>query len=82
MIRIKEILKERGMSVSDLALLMGVCKQSLYPQINGHLLVDTAEKIAAYLGVETWELFADREEVKKQLGIPKICPHCGKKIKE
>ena len=74
--RIKEILKEKNMTVQELAEKLGISRQALSRQIQGKLLVKTAQGIADALGVPLWQLFADPSEVKDS----KVCPHCGKPL--
>ena len=61
--RIKEILKEKGITLSQLAGIMGVSRQALSRQVAGKLLVEKAEEIATALNVPIWQLFASPEEV-------------------
>lgn len=61
--RIKEILKEKGITLSQLADTMGVSRQALSRQVAGKLLVEKAEEIANALNVPMWQLFASSEEV-------------------
>lgn len=61
--RIKEILKEKGITLSQLAYTMGVSRQALSRQVAGKLLVEKAEEIATALDVPMWQLFASPEEV-------------------
>lgn len=61
--RIKEILKEKGITLSQLADTMGVSRQALSRQVAGKLLVEKAEEIATALNVPMWQLFASPEEV-------------------
>ncbi|MGI6814623.1 helix-turn-helix domain-containing protein [Bacteroides sp. KG122] len=77
--RIKDILKEKGMTLSQLADQMGVSRQALSRQVAGKLLVEKAEEIAAALDVPMWQLFASPEEVKNDANTI-TCPHCGGKI--
>ena len=60
--RIKEILKEKGITLSQLADTMGVSRQALSRQVAGKLLVEKAEEIANALDVPIWQLFASSEE--------------------
>jgi transcriptional regulator with XRE-family HTH domain len=79
MTRIKEILKDKGITMNELADKLGVSRQALSRQVQGKMLVETAEKIASALDVPMWQLFADPIEVSpgsKHL----VCPHCGKPI--
>ena len=75
MTRIKDILKEKNMSVNELADILGISRQALSKQIQGKMLVETAQKIAAALGVPIWQLFASPSEIT---GNGKIirCPKC------
>ena len=78
--RIKEILKEKGITLSQLADTMGVSRQALSRQVAGKLLVEKAEEIATALNVPMWQLFASPEEVQKENNNI-VCPHCGNSIK-
>lgn len=78
--RIKEILKEKGITLSQLADTMGVSRQALSRQVAGKLLVEKAEEIANALNVPMWQLFASSEEVQKENNNI-VCPHCGNSIK-
>lgn len=78
--RIKEILKEKGITLSQLADTMGVSRQALSRQVAGKLLVEKAEEIANALNVPIWQLFASSEEVQKENNNI-VCPHCGNPIK-
>lgn len=69
--RIKEILKQKGLTITELAEKMNVNRVSLSTAINGNPTLDTLTKIATALGVEVSELFA----------LPSSntfrCPNCG-----
>ncbi len=81
MTRIKEILKEKGLTVNQLADMLEISRQALSKQIQGKMLVETAQRIAEALGVPMWQLFASPEEVRpKKDGLSITCPHCGKDI--
>lgn len=75
MTRIKDILKEKNMSVNELADILGISRQALSKQIQGKMLVETAQKIATALGVPIWQLFVSPSEIT---GNGKIirCPKC------
>lgn len=80
--RIKEILKERGITINELADKLGISRVTLSTQINGTANIVSYEKIATALNVPMWQLFASPEEVQpKKDGFSLICPHCGKSIK-
>lgn len=61
--RIKEILKEKGMTLQELADKMDVSRQALSRQVGGKLLVEKAEEIACMLDVPMWQLFASPSDV-------------------
>lgn len=81
MIRIKEILKEKGMTIIELSELLGVSRQALSKQIQGKMLVETAEKIARALDVPMWRLFASESDLPSSDGTTLKCPRCGEEIK-
>lgn len=72
--RIKEILKTKGLSVNELAEMLGVSRVSVSNMINGNPTVETLNRIAGALGVSVSELFAAPAE-----GVIN-CPYCGKPI--
>ena len=84
MLRIKEILKEKDVGVSELADRLGVSRQALSKQIQGKMLVETAIRIASALNVPIWELFASKEDIigndADNNETTLKCPHCGKPI--
>ena len=75
MTRIKEILKEKGITISNLAEQIGTTQTSLSRALgdNGNPTYETLNKIANVLNVEMSELF-------KSNGLSITCPHCGKNI--
>lgn len=77
--RVKEILKEKGMTLNELAEILGVTRGAVSRQIKGKMLIETAERIAKALDVPMWQLFADPIEVSED-GTKLVCPHCGKAI--
>ena len=83
MTRLKDILKEQGKTLNDLAEMLGVSRQALSKQVQGKMLVETAQRIADALNVNLWELFVDPQEVANvtQDNSTMTCPHCGKPIK-
>ncbi len=74
-LKIKEICKQKGLTLQQVAEAMGVNRVSLSNSINGNPTIGTLEKIAAALGVEVVDLFAP------QPTNTITCPHCGKPIK-
>nr|DAI95803.1 MAG TPA: Helix-turn-helix XRE-family like protein [Caudoviricetes sp.] len=85
MTRIKEILKEKGMTVNQLADMLDISRQALSKQIQGKMLVETAQRIADALNVPMWQLFASPNDIQKT-SDSLVCPQCGTplelKIKE
>lgn len=55
--RIAEILKDRGMTQTDLAERIGISRVGLSKAINGNTTITTLRKIAAALDVDITELF-------------------------
>ena len=75
-LRVKEICKEKGITIQELADNMEMKRESLSRAINGNPTLETLEKIATALGVNITELF-DQPKYNTT-GI--TCPHCGKNI--
>lgn len=80
--RIKEVLKEKGITQQELADLVGVSYQSMKQTLNASSVTTaTLEKIATALDVPMWQLFASPNEVQAQNnGTSLTCPHCGNAI--
>lgn len=75
MLRIKEIIKAKGITAKELAAKIGISEGALSLAINGNPTVETLEKIALALCVPVSELFAAPKE-----GVIH-CPKCGTEIK-
>jgi transcriptional regulator with XRE-family HTH domain len=73
--RIKEVLKEKGMTAKELAVKMGVTPPSISVAINGNMTIETLKRIADALEVSATDLLES-----PQTGIIN-CPHCGGVIK-
>lgn len=58
LLRIKEVLKSRGMTINDLANIMEINRVTLSNMINGNPTLDTLQKIASHVGVGIAELFS------------------------
>ena len=79
--RIKDILKEQGLTINELAEKMGLNRVTLSTQINGTANIASYEKIATALNVPMWQLFASPNEIEPKPGTASItCPNCGKNI--
>lgn len=75
--RIKELLREKGITAKELASKIGMTETGLSIVMgdNGNPPLKRLEQIAAALGVPVTELFEKPKE-----GVIH-CPHCGKEIK-
>ena len=67
--RVKEIVKSKGMTINELAMKLGITRQALSKQIKGKLLVETAERIANALEVPVWQLFVSEDEILESHGL-------------
>lgn len=74
-LRVKELCKEKGLQMQELADKLGITRITLTRNISGNPTISTLENIAAALGVSVPELFAP------QPTSTITCPHCGKLIK-
>lgn len=72
--RIKEVLKEKGMTAKDLANAIGISTQAISQAINGNPTIGTLEKIANAMGVPVVELLCTTTGVI-------VCPNCKTKIR-
>ena len=77
MLRLKEILNNKGMTGKQLADILGVTPQYIsgIARGSGSASVDVLAKIAKVLDVPLSSLFADYHA-----GKGCVCPHCGKEI--
>ena len=75
-LRIKDVIKEKGMTITELADKMGINRVSLSSMVNGNPTVETLNKIADAIGCPVTELF----EQPKKNSLSITCPHCGKEI--
>lgn len=73
--RIKEVIKEKGYTITSLADKLGIARESLSRMIVSPSY-PTLEKISTALNVPIWQLFASPEEVKST-GGSLACPKCG-----
>ncbi len=82
--RIKELLKEKGITQKEFADKLGMTTVGLSQILNGKPSYTTLEKIASALDVQVWELLVSRDEIvgDQEPGESSIiCPHCGGTIK-
>ena len=74
-LRVKELLKEKGVTTYQLAEHLGVTQPAVSSAMNGNPNVKWLESVAEFLGVPVSELFAPHPTNTI------TCPHCGKLIK-
>lgn len=77
-LRIKDVLKEKRVTVVSLAGMIGITQPNMSNIVNGKSTpsLETLEKIANALGIDITELF----ERPKSDTVSLTCPHCGKSI--
>ena len=73
--KVKEICRERGLTITQLAEKLKIKQESLSRAINGNPTIETLEKIASALDVQIGELF---EQPSTNIIN---CPKCGAKLK-
>ena len=56
-LRVKEIIKNKGLTMQEFADNLGITRDTLTRNINGNPTVETLDKIAKALGVDITELF-------------------------
>jgi transcriptional regulator with XRE-family HTH domain len=74
-LRVKEILKEKGILFKDLADKIGVTDVGLRKQVQGNPTIETLSKIASALNVPVSDLF------EQPAGDTITCPKCGTKFR-
>ncbi|VBB48204.1 DNA-binding helix-turn-helix protein [uncultured Paludibacter sp.] len=62
-LRIKEICKEKGITIGELAEKIGMMRESLSRTINGNPTLESLEKISNALDVPITELFAQKQPI-------------------
>jgi len=83
--RIREIIKEKGVTTEELANQLGISQSALNQSISGNPSVKVLTKISTALQVPLWQFFASPEEVQGTRTLATgnqsaICPHCGSSI--
>ena len=78
MVDIKRTIKQNGLTLNQVAEVLGISRQGLYFHIQqgDKVSVEILIKIADILGCSVQEFFYSEEES----GINIKCPHCGKRI--
>lgn len=74
MLRIKELIKAKGLTAKELSAIIGISESALSLAVNGNPTVETLQKIATALGVSVSELFEPPHN-----GVI-TCPNCGAEI--
>lgn len=70
---IKKVIKERGLSVKEVADRMGITSVGLSQHINGNPTIQVLERIADAIGCNVGDFFSSSSGNL-------TCPHCGKNI--
>lgn len=74
--RIKELLKQKGITAKELAAKLNLSEGALSQSLNGNPTLERLTQIASALGVSVAELF----EAPAQDAATITCPHCGQPI--
>ena len=84
--RVKELLKIKGITQKEFAEKLGMTPIGLSQILSGKPSYTTLEKIASALDVDVWELLISPEDIIKKYSNGKdevniqTCPHCGTPI--
>lgn len=70
MLRIKEVAKSKGISITDLADRLGVKQVTLSRTINGNPTIETLRKIAAVLDCDVRELITPTKDQEQTTQTP------------
>lgn len=73
--RIKEVISEKGYTITELAKEMGIKRETLSRNIKSPSS-NTLERLSKALGVPVWQFFASPNEVQKF-----VCPTCGTELR-
>ncbi|MDR2003923.1 MAG: helix-turn-helix domain-containing protein [Prevotella sp.] len=74
MLRIRKLLKEKGLTIADVAERIGVTQSSLSQSLAGNPTLERLKEVADILNVPITDLF-------EQPVSTIICPKCGTKLK-
>ena len=75
-LRIKEVIKEKGMTITELADKMGINRVNLSNMVNGNPTVETLNRIADAIGCPVTELFVQ----PKKDALTINCPHIAERV--
>ena len=70
---IKSIIKQKGLTMEDVAERMGINRVTLSQTLSGNPTMSTLQRIADALGCKVGEFFLDELEEKNFI----VCPNCG-----
>lgn len=79
-LRIKEVIKEEGLSVQEVADRLGISRVGLSQHINGNPSSEVLERIANAMNVGVWRFFASKEQIIEKEQNTLTCPKCGAKL--
>lgn len=71
MLRVKELLKSKGLTAKELAVRLGITEAALSSSLSGNPTLERLNAIADAIGVSVAELF------EPQPSNAVRCPHCG-----
>lgn len=84
MVRLKEIMKEKGITNAQLAKTLGYTTVAISNMVTGKAspAIKTLERISDSFGVPMWHFFIDPNTVleQNQNEAHVTCPHCGNDI--
>ena len=78
-LRVKEVIKAKGLTMQQVADVLGITRDTLTRNIKGNPTIETLEKIAKTLGVSVSDLLDEERPEEDKNTI--TCPNCGKKFK-
>lgn len=76
-LRIKEVIKEKGLSIQEVADKMGISRVGLSQHINGNPSIEVLERISKAVDVPIWQFFTSKEEILEHEKDSITCPKCG-----
>lgn len=76
-LRVKEVCKDKGVTLAEIASKIGVAQASLSKMLGGNPTIGTLEKISTALNVPVWQLFASPEEVTGEGDLTVLIHHKG-----
>lgn len=79
-LKIKEVIKEHGLTIGEVANRMGIHRITLSTHITGNPSVDVLSRIATAIGCKVTDLFDGDDDADSDNSMNITCPHCGRKI--